>query len=70
MMSCYTCAISVLTPSLSSQAPSVMAFPATTPTGIMGYGMVSGNLYINQFLALLCLVLSVLAGTVWASEKL
>lgn len=26
---------------LSSQAPSVMAFPATTPTGMMAYGMVS-----------------------------
>lgn len=23
------------------QPPSVMAFPATTPTGMMGYGMVS-----------------------------
>jgi len=28
-------------PCLSLQAPPVMAYPATTPTGMMGYGMVS-----------------------------
>lgn len=30
-------------PFASLQPPSIMSFPATTPTGMMGYGMVSGN---------------------------